>query len=142
MRSDNFVFYLPGSSRVLTIQTIDTVSYLSILQILNTVGRVQGLTVSKDSLKVFFNDTQIELHQDDKRVRIKNQRISLTDPVRVMNGQFMVPVNFLETVLPRVIHEPVVYRLGSRRAFIGDVRPDTFSFRPRTFANSRTSDIV
>jgi N-acetylmuramoyl-L-alanine amidase len=41
----------------------------------------------------------------------------------------MVPVNFLETVLPRVIHEPVVYRLGSRRAFIGDVRPDTFSFR-------------
>lgn len=129
LRSDNFVFYLSDASHVLPLQTIGTASYLPLLQVLNTVGRVQGLTVAKDSLKVWFNDSQIEFRQDDKRVRIKNEKINLSDPVRVQNGQFMVPLNFLETILPRLIHEPIVYRVGSRRAFIGDVRPGTFSFR-------------
>jgi N-acetylmuramoyl-L-alanine amidase len=129
LRSDNFVFYLPDASRVLPVQSIDGTSYLPLLQILNTVGRVQGLTVAKDSLKVFFNDSQIEFHQDDKRVRIKKEKINMSDPARVLNGQFMVPINFIETVLPRVIHESVVYRLGTRRAFIGNVVLNTFSFR-------------
>lgn len=129
LRSDNFVFYLPDASHVLTLQPMGAANYLPLLQILNTVGRVEGLTVSKDSLKVWFNDSQIEFRQDDKRVRIKNEKINLTDPVRVLNGQFMVPLNFLETVLPRLIHEPIVYRHGSRRAFIGDVKPSSFSFR-------------
>jgi N-acetylmuramoyl-L-alanine amidase len=129
LHSDNFVIYLPDAPHVLPLQTIDSANYLSLLQILNSVGRVQGLTVSKDSLKVWFNDVQLELHQDDKKVRIKNEKINLSEPVRMVNGQFMVPLNFLETVLPRLIREPILYRLGSRRAFIGNVRPDTFSFR-------------
>lgn len=135
LRSDNFVFYLPDSSHVVPLQTIGTASYLPLLQILNAVGRVQGLTVAKDSLKVWFNGSQIELHEDNKRVQIKKEKINLTDPVRVQNGQFMVPLNFLEAVLPRLIHEPIVYRMGSRRAFIGDVRPDTFSFRLEQIPN-------
>jgi N-acetylmuramoyl-L-alanine amidase len=32
-------------------------------------------------------------------------------------------------VLPRIVHQTIVYRLGSRRAFIGDVQPSSFSFR-------------
>ncbi|HEV2348656.1 MAG TPA: N-acetylmuramoyl-L-alanine amidase [Terriglobia bacterium] len=129
LRSDNFVFYLPDASHVLPLQTIGSASYLPLLQVLNTVGRVQGLTVAKDSLKVWFNDSQIELRQDNKRVRFNKEKINLSEPVRVQSGQFMVPLNFLETVLPRLIHESVVYRLGSRRIFIGDVKPGTFSFR-------------
>src|SRR5579863_9620940 len=58
LRSDNFVFYLPDASHVLPLQTIGTARYLPLLQVLNTVGRVQGLTVAKDSLKVWFNDSQ------------------------------------------------------------------------------------
>ncbi|HLY61646.1 MAG TPA: N-acetylmuramoyl-L-alanine amidase [Terriglobia bacterium] len=129
LRSENFIFYLPDAPHVLPLQPMGATNYLPLLQTLNTVGRVEGLTVSKDSLKVWFNDSPIEFRQDDKRVRIKNEKINLSDPVRVLNGQFMVPLSFLETVLPRVIREPIIYRHDSRRAFIGDVKPSSFSFR-------------
>lgn len=129
LRSDNFVFYLPNASHVVPVQAIGHANYVPLLQVLNIVGKVQGLTAARDSLKVWVEDNQIEVRQDDKKVRIMKKNIKLSDPVRVDNGQWMVPLNFIEAVLPKIIREPVVYRLGSRRAFIGDVRPSSFSFR-------------
>ncbi len=135
LRSDNFVFYLPNGSRVVPLQTIGQTNYLPLLQLLNALGKVQGLTAARDSIKVWFDDSQIEFHVDDKKVRLKKEKISLSDPVRLQDGQWMVPVNFLETVLPRIVHESIVYRLGARRAFIGDVRPGSFSFRLDPLSN-------
>jgi N-acetylmuramoyl-L-alanine amidase len=129
LHSDNFVFYLPNASHVVPVQAIGHANYVPLLQVLNIVGKVQGLTAARDSLKVWVDDNEIEVRQDDKKVRIMKSNIKLSDPVRVDNGQWMVPLNFIEAALPQIIHQPVVYRLGSRRAFIGDVRPGSFSFR-------------
>lgn len=135
LHSDNFIFYLPNASRVVPVQAIGHANYVPLLQVLNIVGKVQGLTAGRDSLKVWVGDNEIEVRQDDKKVRIKKNNIKLSDPVRVDNGQWMVPLNFIEAVLPQLIHEPVVYRLGSRRAFIGDVQPGSFSFRLDSIPN-------
>ena len=129
LRSDNFIFYLPNASHVVPVQAIGHANYVPLLQVLNIVGKVQGLTAARDSLKVYVDDVEIEVHQDDKKVRIVKNNIKLSDPVRVDNGQWMVPLNFIEVALPQIIREPVAYRLGSRRAYIGDVRPESFSFR-------------
>ncbi len=135
LRSDNFVFYLPNGPRLVPLQTIDHTNYMPLLPLLNALGRVQGLTAARDSIKVFFEDSQLEFHVDDKKVLLKKEKISLSDPVRMQDGQWMIPVNFLETVLPRIVHQSIVYRLGSRRAFIGDVQPSSFSFRLDSLAN-------
>ncbi len=135
LRSDNFVIYSSAGPKIVPLQAVGQTNYFPLLQLLNALGKVQGLTAGRDSIKVFFEDSQLEFHADDKKVRLGKDKINLSDPVRVVEGQWMVPVSFLETVLPRIVHEPFVYHQGSRRAYVGDVHPNAFSFRLEPLAN-------
>ena len=129
LRSDNFIFYFPSNHRLLPFETIENTKYLPLLQILNTVGKIGGLQEKKNSLKVWFGPTQLELRMDDNKVKVEKATIELPQPVRVSNGQWMVPVEFLTTVMPRLTHQSVEYQVGTNRIFIGDVKPGSFTVR-------------
>lgn len=129
LRSDNFVFYFPNGHQVLPFEVIEHTKYLPILQVLNLVGKVEGWREKRKSVKVWFGGTQLELHLDEKNVRVSRAWITLSDPIRMSNGQWMVPVDFLVSVLPRITHHVVKYQIGSARVFIGDVKTSTFSVR-------------
>ncbi len=135
LRSDNFIFYFPASHHLLPFETIDNTKYLPLLQILNLVGKVGGLQEKKNSLKVWFGSAQIELRPADTKVRVDKTNVNLPAPVRVSNGQWMVPVDFLTTVLPRLTHQTVEYQVGTNRIFIGDVKPYSFTVRLDPLAN-------
>lgn len=135
LRSDNFIFYFPSSHHLLPCETIDNIKYLPLLQVLNMVGKVTGLQEKKNSLKVWFGSTQIELRPDENKVRVGKTPLDLPAPVRVSNGQWMVPVDFLTTVLPRLTHQTVEYQVGTNRIFIGDVKPSSFTLRLDPLAN-------
>jgi N-acetylmuramoyl-L-alanine amidase len=129
LRSDNFVFYLPSTRALLPSETIEGIKYLPILPILNTVGKVGGLQEKKNSLRIWFGTVQVELRPGETRVRLEKNIINLAQPVRVSNGQWMVPVDFLISVLPRLTHQTVEYQEGTNRIFIGDVKPSSFTVR-------------
>jgi len=135
LRSDNFVFYFPNAAHVVPIQPIGQTNYLPLFQVLNLVGRIKRITAARDWLKVWFEDSELEFHAGDKRIRIKKAKLELSDPVRVENGQWLVPASFLETALPRLIHQTIFHRLGTRRIFIGDVKPISFALRLEPVAN-------
>ena len=135
MRSDNFVFYFPSSRRLLPFETIQNTKYLPLLQILNAVGKVGGLQEKKNSLKVWFGSAQIELRPDESKVRVDGTFLNLPQPVRVSNGQWVVPVDFLTTVLPRLTRQTVEYQEGTNRIFVGDVKPSSFTVRLDPLAN-------
>jgi N-acetylmuramoyl-L-alanine amidase len=135
LRSDNFVFYLPTARSVIPLETIDGNKYLPLISILNTVGKVGALQEKRDSLKLWFGETQIEVRADDKKVRVNKSRLDLAGPVRRPKGQWLVPVDFLTTVLPRLTSETVEYQTGTNRVFIGDVRPISFTVRLDRTAN-------
>jgi len=135
LRSDNFVFYFPSSHRLLPFETIQNTKYLPLLQILNAVGKVGGLQEKKNSLKVWFGSAQIELRPDEAKVRVDGTFLNLPQPVRVSNGQWVVPVDFLTTVLPRLTHQAVEYQEGTNRIFVGDVKPSSFTVRLDPLAN-------
>jgi len=129
LRSDNFVFYLPNARHVLPLEVIENTKYLPLLHVLNLVGKVGGLQERQNSVKVWFGSTQVELRLDQRKVRVDGSSINLSDPVRLSNGQWMVPVDFLTSVLPRLTHQVVEYQVGTNRIFIGDVKPSSFSVR-------------
>ncbi len=129
LRSDNFVFYFPDKRQVVPVQMVGQVKYLPMLAVLNLVGKVSGLQEKRDSLKVWFENTPLELKVDDPKVRVEKTSIRLANPVRVNNGQWLVPVDFLTTILPRLTSQVVEYPLGSSRVFIGDVKPASFTVR-------------
>ena len=109
--------------------------YLPLLQILNMVGKVGGIQEKKNSLKVWFGSTQIELRANDTKVQVAKASYELPQPVHLSDGQWMVPVDFLTIVLPHLTHQAVEYQEGTNRIFIGDVKPASFTVRLDPIAN-------
>jgi N-acetylmuramoyl-L-alanine amidase len=129
LRSDNFVFYFPNTRQVLPLEVLGQAKYLPLLPVLNLVGKVMGIQEKKNSLKVWFGSAQLELRLDERKVRLDKVWLSLSDPARTSNGQWMVPVDFLTTVLPKLTRESVEYQVGTNRIFLGDVKPSAFTVR-------------
>jgi N-acetylmuramoyl-L-alanine amidase len=129
VRSENFVIYQPASRAVLPLQVIDQTSYVPLLPALNAVGKVGAIQEKRNSLKVWFGETEIEVRADDNRVRLGKNRVTLSRPVRKPHSQWLIPVEFLTASLPQLTHEVIEYKVGMNRLFLGDVRPVTFSLR-------------
>lgn len=128
-RSDNFVFYSPAERRVVPLEMVDNAPYLPLLGVLNAAGKVNGIQEKPRSLAIWFGGIQLQLKADDKKVKLAKNTRALSRPVRVVNGQWLVPVDFLSSVLPDLIHEPVRYQLEGRRAFIGDIKALSYAAR-------------
>jgi N-acetylmuramoyl-L-alanine amidase len=129
LRSDNFVFYFPNSRHVVPMEVIENTEYLPLLQVLNLVGKVSSLQEKRNNLKLGFGNTQIELHADDAKIRLNKKTTTLSAPVRVSDGKWMVPTDFLTTALPRLTGQSVEYQVGTKRIFLGEVKPGSFTVR-------------
>lgn len=135
LRSDNFIFYFPSGPHVLPLESVGSAKYLPLLQILNLVGKVGGIQQKKKILKVSFGSTQVELQLNDTKVRVGTASYDLPQPVYLMDGQWIVPVDFLTVVLPHLTHQAVEYQEGTNRIFVGDVKPASFTVRLDPLAN-------
>ncbi len=133
--SDNFVFYFPSSHHMLPMEIAGSAKYLPLVQILNMVGKVGGIQEKKNSIKIYFGSTQIELRAGDAKVLVERSGYDLPQPVHVTDGQWMVPVEFLTLILPHLTHQAVEYQEGTNRIFIGDVKPASFTVRLDPVAN-------
>jgi N-acetylmuramoyl-L-alanine amidase len=127
-RSDNFVFYLPGSRQLLPVQTVDRTRYLPLLKVLNLIGTVSNVEEKRHNLKVWMSSSdRLELHDGDRKLKLNREDIRLQDPVRLSGAEWMVPLDFLYSVLPRLTNQQLQYRTGDERMFVGDLKPLTFS---------------
>lgn len=129
LRSDNFVFYLPSSRHLIPVQVIENTKYLPLLQVLNLIGKVNGLQEKKNTLQVGFGSAQISLRADNRTVRVDKWTTTLHTPLRVADGLWMVPVEFLTLVVPKLTRQVVEYQAGTNRVFVGDVKPASFALR-------------
>src|SRR5204862_6747767 len=127
LRSDNFILYLPEGARTIPIQSVGRVDYLPLLQILNLFVHVDGMQAAQSSLRVWFGQNDVQIQLGDKKVRVNKTRVTLQAPVRAENGEWLVPLDFMASALPQLTHQPVQYRVGARRIFIGGTKPGTFS---------------
>ena len=127
LRSDNFVFYSPHGHAVVPVQLIGREPYLPLIQELNAVGSVSGWQEKQKSLVVYFGSAHLEVHLDDPKVKVGKTQVVLPAPVRVSNGQWMVPLGFLPLALPKIVPQQLTYRAGSERLFVGDVNPASFT---------------
>jgi N-acetylmuramoyl-L-alanine amidase len=135
LRSDNFIFYFPNSRHVIPLEVIENTKYLPLLQVLNLVGKVNGLQEKRNTLKVGFGDTQIELRADDPKIGLDKKTTTLSAPIRVSNGKWMVPIDFLTTVLPTLTGQGMEYQVGTNRIFLGEVKPGSFTLRLEPVSN-------
>jgi N-acetylmuramoyl-L-alanine amidase len=135
LRSDNFVFYLPAGRDVLPIRTLRGSAYLPLVRVLNLIGKVDALRESSNRLRLWYGDKMVEVRDNNRKVSVNKSRFTLSNPVRFVDGQWLVPVEFLGSVLPQIVSEPVEYRAGADRIFVGNVKPATFSVHLQPIAN-------
>jgi N-acetylmuramoyl-L-alanine amidase len=135
LRSENFVFYLSTGHKLVPITLIENARYLPLLPVLSVVGTASNTQQKRNSLKLQLGMVEMEFHAGDKKVRINREHVELSDPVRLANGEWMVPLEFLYSVLPRLTKQSLEYRTGDKRMFIGDMRPTTFSVRLDPISN-------
>jgi N-acetylmuramoyl-L-alanine amidase len=135
MRSDNFVFYFPTGHHLIPYESAGGGKYLPLVQILNMVGKVAAIEEKKNELHVWFGTTLITLRPNASTLEVDRTTYELLLPVRLSSGQWMVPVDFLTTVLPHLTHQGVEYQDGTNRIFIGDVKPASFTVRVDPIAN-------
>src|ERR1035437_7743896 len=133
--SDNFIFYLISGHRILPLENSNGAKYLPLLQVLNMVGKVGGIQERKSSLRVYFGPEQIDLRENDAKIQIDRTTFKLTHPVHVTDGTWMVPVEFLPTILPHLTHQAIEYQEGTSRIFVGDVKPVSFTVHVDPIAN-------
>ena len=127
-RSDNFVFYLPGTHQLVPIQILDRTRYVPLLKVLGLVGTVNNVEEKRHNLKVWMGSSdRLDLHEGDRKLKLNREDFRLENPVRLSGTEWMVPLDFLYLVLPRLTSQPLQYRSGEERIFIGDLRPVTFS---------------
>lgn len=122
------MFYLPGSRQLLPVQTVDRTRYLPLLKVLNLVGTVSNVEEKRHNLKVWMSSSdRLDLHDGDRKLKLNREDIRLQDPVRLSGTEWMVPLDFLYSVLPRLTNQQLQYRSGDERMFVGDLKPLTFS---------------
>lgn len=126
-RSDSFVFYFPKSRSVLQTRTYGNAQYLPVLPVLNLFGTIENLKSRRKALELRFNGTRLRLQEDNPTVRLNNARVNLAQPVRFIDGAWMVPVDFVTTILPKIISQTVEYKRGENRIFVGGMRPNSFT---------------
>jgi len=129
LRGDNFVFYFPSSRQLVPVEVIGNSKYLPLLQVLNLVGKLNGLQEKRNTLKVAFGKSHLEFHADDEEVRVDKKTMVLSAPVRVSDGRWMVPTDFVTSVVPDIVSVGVEYQAGANRIFLGDIMPGSFSVR-------------
>jgi len=127
LRSDNFVFYFPKEHHVVRLEVIDGANYVPVLDVLSAFGKFTSFEQKRNSAVVVFGGSELRFKKGDKKVKVGKSSWNLLRPVQVSNGQWMVPTDFLNSILPEVIHQRVAYELGEKRAFIGNVKPVTFT---------------
>lgn len=127
VRGDNFIVYLPNTRQLVPIQVVDSVRYLPLVKVLNLVGSASVIEEKRGMLKIALNDDRLELHDGNNKIKINRHDIKLPNPVKVENGEWLVPLDFLDSVLPHLTAESVRYRAGDERLYLGNVNPLTFT---------------
>ena len=129
LRSDSIVFYFSDQHRVISSRLIGTTEYLPVLDLLNLVEKVSSSQEKRKTLRISFGERQLELRLDKSSVKLDKTNLPLSNPVRTFNGQWLVPSDFVNVVLPRIISQRVRYAVGTKRVFIGEVKATSYSLR-------------
>jgi len=140
-RGENFVVYLPNAHQLVPIQIVDNTRYLPLVKVLNLVGTVSVLEEKRGMLKVAVNDDRLELHDGNNKIKVNKHDIKLLNPVHVENDAWLVPLDFLDSVLPHLTTETIRYRAGDERLFLGNVNPLTFTAHLSPITNGDRLDV-
>jgi N-acetylmuramoyl-L-alanine amidase len=134
LHSENFVLYLPNQRRLIPLWMAGNIPYLPVLPVLELTGQVGVVVQKRSSIEVFVGTVPLKLRRNQTKVTVGSYDIILQQPILEANGQWLAPTTFLSAVMPALVGQQIVYQPGTNRAFLGGVRPISFTVRLQNLA--------
>jgi N-acetylmuramoyl-L-alanine amidase len=112
--------YSTSTSYSLSVDERDGREYVGVLGLLEPLGSVSTRT---DGLhwKIRFNGLETEFTQRKTRAKMRGRDVDLVGPFILENGQGLIPLASLNTILPPLLGVAVTFNDSSRRLFLGGV---------------------
>jgi N-acetylmuramoyl-L-alanine amidase len=118
-----FVIYTDTQSRQFNLSLIEGQQYISLMDLLNILGSVSVTQKSSMLLQLKVDKHTLIVRPNSTLVVIDGALSSLDEPVLFLSSEWMVPLQFVGKIAPRLTDRKVTYRSGSSRAFITSQPP-------------------
>lgn len=99
--------------------------YVGLVELLEPLGSVET-TIGGKKLKCNFSSAgnkaqEAEFHDGKNEAKVNGKKLKLPGNFVLQNGRGYVPLSSVSELLPRLGLQPVEYRAGAQRLFIGNV---------------------
>jgi N-acetylmuramoyl-L-alanine amidase len=112
--------YSPVATYTLPVLDRAGQEYVGLLELLEPLGRVTSESNGR-LLKLTYNSTEAEFAAGQTRAKIRGHNFDFTYPFLIENSRGLVPLNSLNSLLPRFLGPQVNFRPSGRRLFVGEV---------------------
>jgi N-acetylmuramoyl-L-alanine amidase len=129
-RADEFLIFQKQGRRSLPKVIVDQTSYLPIIDFLNIVDLPYSESVSAGYVQISVGRDQVRLDKDKSQAFLNGTPITMSAPVVVAGKQWLVPPEFVERVLNRVLPEKIGVAASGDRFFLGGVAAHRITVKP------------
>jgi len=128
----DFPIYIDDSTIVLKTQTVKGVLYLPLADIVRNFSLQYTNDTAQETFTVRKASSQVVMTRNSAALSVNNQNVQMTNPVLHDNGVWLVPVEFLQQGLSRIITTEFRRRSGAPRAFAGRAKPAELGMTSQT----------
>jgi N-acetylmuramoyl-L-alanine amidase len=122
-RADEFLIFQAQGRRSLPKIIIDQTAYLPIVDFLQILDLPYSESVSVGYVQISVGRDQIRLNKDKSQAFLNGAPIGMSAPVVVADNRWLVPPEFVERVLNRVLPEKIGIAASGDRFYLGGVSP-------------------
>lgn len=126
--AENIILYTDTQSKTLPVIAVEGERYLALQDLLSTLGPVTEVEKSASVLQMKVGKHLLLFRPNSTLVVIDGILTSMGDPALVMPAGWMVPVDSISRILPRLTDRKVTFRQDASRAFVTAQPPSRVFF--------------
>jgi len=126
--AESLILYMDTQTRSLPITSVEGQRYIALQDLLSTVGLVNEVEKSASVLQIRIGKHSLLFRPNSTLVVIDGGLTSMGDPILVMSSGWMVPVESIAKILPRLTDQKVTFSRDAPRAFVTSQPPPRLFF--------------
>ncbi|MBZ5534531.1 MAG: N-acetylmuramoyl-L-alanine amidase [Acidobacteriia bacterium] len=126
--AENVILYTDTQSKILLVTPVEGERYLALQDLLSTLGPVTEVEKTASVLQIKVGKHSLLFRPNSTLVVIDGILTSMGDPALVMPAGWMVPVDSISKILPRLTDRKVTFRQDAPRAFVTSQPPSRVFF--------------
>lgn len=126
--AENVILYTDTQSKTLPVNSVEGERYLALKDLLSAVGAVTEVEKTASVLQLRVGKHSLLFRPNSTLVVIDGILSSMSDPTLVMPAGWMVPVDSISRILPRLTDRKVTFRQNAPRAFVTTQPPSRVFF--------------